>query len=104
MLLLLCSATGLRTAALRCHVVQSRRTKAPWRDGSLTHPEEQRDAEELERHPGRRLAAVVLWEAVLQGRRQRDESHGADEGILVDENLEHEEKKNMKRKIYEKKT
>ena len=54
--------------------------------------EEEWDAEELKLHSGLALVQTRLWEAVLQNRRQRDESHRAIEGVAVDENLEHKER------------
>lgn len=57
---------------------------------NTVHLEEHRDAEELKLDPRwGALGRAALREAVLQGRRQEDESHRAVEGRLVDEYLQH---------------
>lgn len=57
----------------------------------LKYLEEHGDAVELELDPGGVLVLAALWEAVLQGRGQRDEGHGAVEWIRVDKDLQRQE-------------
>lgn len=57
------------------------------RKDTLKYLEEHWDAVELKLNPWWSLVWTVLWEAVLQDRRQGDESHCAVEGIPIDENL-----------------
>lgn len=97
-------ALALVTLAATTKVLRARPSSLPCKQGGCSgvnaaehsllttklelHPEEQRDAKELEHNLRRRQVPAVLWEVVLQAGRQGDERHGAGEGVLVDEDLQ----------------